>query len=179
MPRWFLPLLCALCLSACSKPDLPNTLVRAGTAEELAATRAELVERFGTSALATYDVAIQELQLAGMDRGLASAADRAAAMRTLVHGKNVREVEILGYQARRARLLAEIKDIAEMLQRDLALREKTAAAGTPQAVIHRVENEQDILAKLRRHLAETEQQLTAFGASVDIAVPGTPSAPRG
>lgn len=165
MLRRLLPLLCALCLSACSQPDLPHTIVRAGTEDELASTRAELVARFGAAPLADYDVALQELQLAGMDRGLASAADRAAAMRTAVNGKSVRAVEILGWQARRTRLLAEIKEFAAMLDHDLALRDKTSATGTPQTVTHRIENEQDILAKLRRLLAETEAKLAAWNAA--------------
>lgn len=150
-------------LSACSKPDLPRSLVRAGSEEELAATRAELVERFGAAPLADYDVALQELQLAGMDK-LRTAADRAAAMRATVHGQTVRAVEILGWQARRARLRAEIADFAAMLERDLALRDKTAATGTSPAVTARIENEQDILAKLRRLLAEAEAKLATWGA---------------
>ncbi|WP_415908359.1 hypothetical protein [Oleiharenicola sp. Vm1] len=154
-----------LAMSSCAKPDLPASVVRAGSEEELAACRAELVERFGADRLAAYDVALQELQLAGMDRGVAAAADRAAAMRAQVNGRTVRAVEILGWQARRTRLQAEIKDFSEMLARDLALREKTAATGTPQAVTHRIENEQDILAKLRRLLAEAEAKLAAWDAT--------------
>lgn len=169
MLRRFVPLLCLaaflLGLSACSKPDLSNSVVRAGSEEELSATRAELAERFGSEALAAYDVAIQELQLAGMDRGVASSSDRAAAMRTQVNGQTIRAVEILGWQARRARLQSEIKEFSGLLEHDLALREKTAATGTPQAVTHRIENEQDILAKLHRLLAEAEAKLAGWGAA--------------
>ncbi|MBI2511418.1 MAG: hypothetical protein HYV96_05530 [Opitutae bacterium] len=161
MSRWLLPLL--LLLSACSKPDLPNTVVRAGSEEELTAFRAELVDRFGLDPLAAYDVAIQELQLAGMDRGVASAADRAAAMHAQVNGQTVRAVEILGWQARRARLQGEIAEFAALLEHDLALREKTAATGAPQAVTHRIENEQDILAKLHRLRTEADAKLAAWG----------------
>lgn len=165
MSRWLLSLLLLLGLSACSKPDLPNAVVRAGSEEELAAFRTELVERFGAEPLAAYDVAIQELQLAGMDRGVASAADRAAAMRAQANGKTVRAVEIIGWQARRNRLQSEIKEFSALLEHDLALREKTAATGTPQAVTHRIENEQDILAKLHRLLAEAEAKLAGWSAA--------------
>lgn len=165
MWRALLTLLLLASLIGCTKPDLANTVIRAGSDEELTASRAELADRFGLPALAAYDVALQELQLAGMDRGVASAADRAAAMRAAVNGKSVRAIEILGWQARRSRLLAEIKDFSGMLERDLALREKTAATGTPPAVTHRIENEQDILAKLRRLLAEADEKLTAWGAA--------------
>lgn len=165
MLRASLVLVCLLGLIGCSRPDWANTVVRAGSEEELTAFRAELIERFGSASLAAYDIALQELQLAGMDRGVASAADRAAAMRATVNGKTVRAVEILGWQARRTRLQSEIQDFAGMLERDLALREKTAAAGTPPAVINRIENEQDILTKLRRLLAEADQKLSAWNAA--------------
>lgn len=165
MRRALLTLLFLASLAGCTKPDLANTIVRAGSDEELTALRAEIADRFGVAALAAYDVALQELQLASMDRGVASAADRAAAMRAAVNGKSVRAVEILGWQARRTRLLAEIEDFSGMLERDLALREKTAATGTPQAVTHRIENEQDILAKLHRLLAAADEKLTAWGAA--------------
>lgn len=165
MIRLFLLALCALSLSGCGKTDLASTIVHAASEEELASGRAELAARFGHDALAAYDVAIQELQLAGMDRGVAAAADRAAAMRATVNGKTVRAVEILGWQARRTRLDGEIKEFATMLERDLALREKTAATGTSQTVIHRIENEQDILAKLRRLRAEADAKLAGWGAA--------------
>lgn len=169
MRRWFAYAALLFFLIGCSKPDLPGSLVRAGSEEELAASRAELERRFSAEALAAYDVAIQELQLAGMDRGLRTTAERAAAMREAVNGKTVRAVEILGWQARRTRLQAEIKDFSEMLQRDLALREKTAATGTPLAVTNRIENEQDILAKLRRLLAETEAKLAGWNSAPPAA----------
>jgi hypothetical protein len=165
MSRWLFSFVLFLGLSACSKPELPDAIVRAESTEALAAFRAELGRRFPAEQLAPFDTALQELQLVHMDRGVASAADRAAAMRATVNGKTVRAAEILGWQARRKRLRAEIADFSGMLERDLALRDKTAASGTPPAVTHRIENEQDILAKLRRLLAEADAQLTTWDAA--------------
>lgn len=164
MLRWFSSLVCVAVLLGCAKPDLPNTLVRAGSEEELAAFRADLVARFGGPPLAVYDTALQELQLAGMDRGLTSAAARAAAMREQVNGQTVRAVEVLGWQARRSRLLTEIKQLTEIRAHQIAVRDRTAATGTPPAVHDRIASAEEVLAKLRRHLAETEQQLGALGA---------------
>lgn len=164
MSRWIFLLVFVLAVLGCAKPELATVRVTAGSAEELATFRAELGQRHLAAELAAFDTALNELQLAGMDRGVASAADRAAAMRESVDGKTVRAVEILGWQARRTRLQAEIKDFAGMLERDLALRERTAATGTPLAVTNRIENEQDILAKLRRLLAEAEEKLSAWSA---------------
>lgn len=158
-------LLLVFSFAGCSRPDLSHSIVRAANEEELAASRAELVAHFGAESLAAYDTAIQELQLAGMDRGLRTTAERAAAMREIVAGKTVRAIEILGWQARRARLQAEIKEFTALLDHDLAIRDRTAATGTPQAVINRIENEQDILAKLRRLLAEADATLAGWATS--------------
>ncbi|MBA4137306.1 MAG: hypothetical protein C0518_08325 [Opitutus sp.] len=163
MLRWSAPLLCLVVLLGCAKPDLPATTVRAGSTEELAAFRADLGQDFSPAQLASIDTALQELQLAGMDRGLASAAARAAAMRETVHGKTVRAVEILGWQARRTRLLSEITQMSATLDADLKTRERLGAA-TALTVTNRIQNVQDILVKLRRLLAETEQQLGAWDA---------------
>lgn len=163
MSRWFFlaPLLLVL---GCTKPNLATTLVQASTAEELAAFRADLAQRFPADQLATLDTALNELQLAGMDQGLNSATERAAAMRSTVNGKSVRAVEILGFEARRTRFLGEIKLLTEMRDRDVALRDKTATTGTPRAVLDRIASAEEVLSKLRRHLEETERQLSALGA---------------
>lgn len=150
-------------LSSCAKPDLPTTIVRATSEEELTTFRAELVERFGAAAIASYDTAVNELQLAGMDRGLASASARAAAMREQINGKTVRAVEILGWQARRTRLLGEIGQLTEIRAQQIAVRDRTAATGTPQVVHDRIRSAEEVIAKLHRFLAETEQQLAAWG----------------
>jgi hypothetical protein len=165
MFRWLL-LLGLVLLGGCAKPELADTPVRAGTAEELTAFRAELGQRFPAEALATFDTAINELQLAGMDRGLETASARAAAMREQVNGRTVRAVQQLGFAARRARFLGEIKLMTELQARDLAIRERTAAAGnTPRAVLDRIASADEVLTKLRRQLAETEQQLAAWDTS--------------
>lgn len=164
--RSSLPLL-ALTLvlfAACARPDLPASVVRAASEEELTLFRVELADRFGAAQLAAYDTALQELQLAGMETHPTAAA-RAAAMRAQVDGRTVREVEILGWQARHHRQLGEIKLFEDMLAHDSALRDKSAATGTPQAVLDRINSETDMIAKLRRLLGETEQQLAAWGAA--------------
>jgi di/tripeptidase len=155
--------LAALALAGCAKTSLPDSPVRAGTAEEFAASRAELVDRFSAPALAPFDTAVQELQLAHMDR-LPSAAERAAAMRAQVHGRTVRAVEILGWQARRARLAAEIASFTPTLEHDLQT-QAARGADTPLTVTNRIQNLQDILAKLRRLDAEAAQQLAAWDAA--------------
>lgn len=160
-----LPFLLGLVLLVgCARPALPDTPVRAGDEPEFAAFRAELGSRFSPTELSAFDTAIQELQLAGMDHGLASAAERAAAMRRQVHGLTVRAAEILGWQARRTRILGEIAQMSATLERDLQTRERQGA-GTSLTVTNRIQNVQDILARLRGDLAEAEQQLGAWGAT--------------
>ena len=170
MIRRFAALLALVVLAACSKPDLPSSVVRAGSEEELAASRAELAERFGAAALASFDVAIQELQLAGMDRGLRTAAERSAAMREAVNGKTVRAVEILGWQARRERLLAECASLEPTLAQDLKT-QAAKGADTPLVVRNRIQNVQDILAKTRRLADEADEKLAAWRKSPQSSGP--------
>ena len=162
MPR-LVAFLLALCLVGCAKTPLADCTVRATTAEELVACRAELVSAHGAPALAAFDTAVQELELAGMDR-LPTAAARATAMRAQVHGRTVRGVEILGWQARRARLAAEIASFTPTLEHDLQT-QATRGADTPLTVSNRIQNLQDILAKLRRLDAEASAQLAAWGTA--------------
>jgi PBP1b-binding outer membrane lipoprotein LpoB len=163
MPRILLVLLALLFLAGCARPDLPETVVRAATAEDLAAFRAELGRDFPAERLADFDTALQELQLAGMDAGLATAADRAAAMRAQVDGRPVRTVEIAGWQARRRRLQAERATFEQTLAADLRTRAERGTA-TPGVVVNRIQNVEDILAKHRGLLAEAERRLADWGA---------------
>jgi hypothetical protein len=161
----FLASIGLLALLGCTRPELPATTVRADSAEALTAFRAELGQRFAAADLATFDTALSELQLAGMDRGLTTADARAAAMRAEVHGKSVRDVERLGYAARRDRFRSEIKLLTEMRDRDAAIRERTAATGTPRAVLDRIASAEGVMAKLERQLADTERQLATWSAA--------------
>jgi hypothetical protein len=138
--------------------------VRAASEEELTAFRAGLGVRFAPEQLQAFDTALQELRLDAMNRNVATAAAREANLRTVVNGQTVRAVEILGWQARRRRLLGEIALLAPQLEHDLQRRAETAASGTPQIVLNRIQNVQDILARLQRDLADTEQRLAGWNA---------------
>ncbi len=150
-----------LAAAGCARPDLPAVPVRADSAEALAAFRAGIGREFPAERLADFDTAIQELQLAGMDAGLATAADRAAAMRAQVHGQTVRAVEIAGWRARRQRLAAEMATFERTLAADLRTRAERGAA-TPSVVTNRIQNVEDILAKHRGLLAEADRRLEAW-----------------
>jgi hypothetical protein len=166
--RTTLALLLAV-LPACARPPaLPDMPVRAASEEELKAFRAGLDARFAPEQLQTFDTALQELRLDAMNRDVATAAAREADLRAVVNGQTVRTVEILGWQARRRRLLGEIALLTPQLEHDLKRRAETAAAGTPQIVLNRIQNIQDILARLQRDLADTEQRLAGWN---------TPAAP--
>ena len=120
--------------------------------------------RFPADRLADFDTAIKELQLDTMER-LATAAEREADMLRVANGKPVHAVTVLGWQARRARFLREIAELDRMLARDLAQKEKTAATGTPDAVLRRIASEREVLEQLHGNLTATEQRLTELTPS--------------
>lgn len=168
MPRRFVLLLLLAVLGGCAKQaPLPDLTVRAASGDDLAAFRAGLGARFAPGELKPFDTALQELRLDAMNRDVAAAADREADMQRTVHGRTVRAVEILGWQARRRRLLGEIAQLTPQLEHDLKRRAETAAAGTPQIVLNRIQNVQDILARLRSDQADAEQRLSGWGAPLD------------
>lgn len=155
------------CLAGCSRPALPETVVRAGSADELAAFRAELGRRFAAAELAAFDTALQELRLEALNKDVSPASARDAYMRELVHGRTVAAAQVRGWQARRARLLGEIAYLEGLRQHDLARREKTPT----DSITARIESAGEVLERLRRDLNATEAQLAAWGAAAEPAQP--------
>ncbi len=168
-PRLVIVLLLAGFVGCAKPPPLPEIAVRAATADDLAGFRADLGNRFAAEQLQPFDTALQELKLDAMNRGVATADARELDMQAVVNGKTVRETLILGWQARRARLLRESAQLAGMLEPDLRLRQQTAARGTPESITTRIQNEQDILGRLQRDLTDAESRLTAWGATPEPA----------
>lgn len=159
LPRLLLALTFAF-LAACTKQaDLPDTVVAAPSPSDFTRFRTDLGNRFPPEQLKDFDTAIQELQLDAMNKDIATAAGREADMLAIAHGKTVHAVTWLGWQARRARFLRETALLTGMLENDLKLQAKTAAAGTPESVLARIESEKGVIAQLQRNLAATERRL--------------------
>lgn len=163
MPVRLAVLLLLACIAGCSKPDLPDTVVRAPTVADLTAFRSDLGTRFPAERLTDFDTALQELKLAAMNQGVDTAAARDEHARAAADGQTVRAVLILGWQARRTRLRAEQELMAGYLAADLKREQETAATGTPLSVRTHLENERAILARLETSLAETDRSLAAWG----------------
>jgi hypothetical protein len=162
LTRWFIVGLMLAVLGGCAKPpDLPETVVAAATPADFTRFRAELGARFPADRLADFDTAIKELQLDAMSR-LPTAAERETDMLRVATGKPVHAVTVLGWQARRARFLREIADLDGMLQRDLQQQARTAATGTPDAVLRRIGSEREVLAQLHQNLAATDARLASL-----------------
>jgi hypothetical protein len=175
MPRRAILVFLLGCLAGCAKPpDLPEITVHASTAGELADFRTELHERFTAEQLQPFDTALKELQLDAMERGVATAAVREQVMLSAVNGKSVHDALVVGWQARRHRLLAQIELIAGLAEQNLKAQQETAATGTPDSVTTHLQNAREILVRLHRDLADTEHQLTEWGASPEPAA--TPKA---
>lgn len=167
MPRRITPILALAAVAAlagCTRKDLPEITVKAATPEEFASFRADLVTEFGAERLKHFDTAVQELKLAAMNRGVAGVAAREAEMCVAINLTTVRQAEISGWKARRQRLLDEIAEITKLLERDARVQVHGTTAASKQAATGRMQTEKDILARLRQDLADTERQLTEWGA---------------
>ncbi len=151
-------------LAACARQaDLPDLTVSASSPEDYARFRADLGTRFTPEQLQDLDTAMQELQLDAMNRDINTAAAREADMLRAANGKTVHAVVLLGWQARKARFLRETADLAKMLEHDQQLQQDTAATGTPATVTTRIASEKEVIAKLQRNLADTENRLEELG----------------
>lgn len=165
------------CLAGCAKPvALPDLVVPGASSEKLAAFRAELGLRFAAVELEPFDTALNELRLDAMNRNVATVAARELDMLAAVNGRTVHAAQIRGWQARRARFLRETTLFADMLAHDLKAQQESTT-GVSQTVTNRIQNSQDILARLGRDLAETDQRLAAWGAPPAPAAPSVGQIP--
>lgn len=159
LSRGFIVSVVLVALGGCAKPpDLPEIVVTAATPSDFTRFRTELAAEFPAARLADFEIAIKELQLDAMQR-FDTAAEREADMLRVAQGKSVHTVTALGWQARRARFLREIAELDGMLKRDLAIQARTAASGTPEAVLRRIGSEREVLDQLHGNLAATEERL--------------------
>jgi len=137
-----------------------NIIVSAASAGEFARFRADLGTRFTPEQLQDFDTAILELQLDAMHRDIATEAGREADMLAVVNRKTFPDAVVLGWRARKARLIPEIPGAIRLVDQDTAEAAKTAATGTPESVTRRLASEKEVLAKLRRDRDDTLRHLT-------------------
>lgn len=165
MARWIVLVVLLAAFAGCSRTTLPESVVRAGSAEEFTASRSDLGDRFAAADLQPFDTAIQELKLEAMNRNVAGVTAREQYMLEAVNGRTVLSALRLGWQARRARLLAEQAELSRLLERDVRLHEKAAESKADEYAT-RVQNEREIIARLQRDVADAERRLAGWGAAV-------------
>ena len=153
-PADFDPLLQAMVEAA--KAEI---IVSAASAAEFARFRADLGTRFTPGQLQDFDTAIQELQLDAIHRGKATAADREADMLAVVNRKTFPDAVLLGWRARRVRILSEFPEARRLIDQDTAEAAKTAATGTPESLTSRLASEKQALDQLRRDRDDTLRRL--------------------
>jgi hypothetical protein len=136
-----------------------EVIVSAASAAEFARFRADLGTRFTAEQLQDFDTAIQELQLDAMNRGKATTADREADMLAVVNRKTFPDAVLLGWRARRVRILREFPEARRLVDQDTAEVAKTAATGTPESITSRLASEKQALDKLRRDRDDTMRRL--------------------
>ena len=150
-------------LAGCTKPlALPDIIVTASSPGDFARFRADLGTRFPAEQLKDFDTATQELQLDAMHRDIPTAAGRETDMLRVTNGQTVHAVTLFGWQARKARFLREIAEIARMIAHDEQQAARTAATGTPETITRRLGSEREVLAKLQANLAATESHLVTL-----------------
>ena len=148
-----------LLLKAIVEATKAEIIVSATSAAEFARFRADLGTRFTAEQLQDFDTAIQELQLDATNKGKATAADREADMLAVVNRKTFPDAVLLGWRARRVRILREFPEARRLIEQDTAEVAKTAATGTPESVTSRLASEKQTLDKLRRDRDDTLRRL--------------------
>ena len=146
-------------LTAMVEAAKAEIIVSAASAAEFARFRADLGARFTPEQLQDFDTAIQELQRDAMNRGKATAADVEADMLAVVNRKTFPDAVLLGWRARRVRILREFPEARRLVDQDTAEAAKTAATGTPEAITSRLASEKQALDKLRRDRDDTMRHL--------------------
>ena len=136
-----------------------EVIVSAVSAAEFARFRADMGTRFTPEQLEEFDIAIQELQLEAMNRGKATSTDREDYMLAAVNRKAFPDAVLLGWRARRVRILSEFPEARRLIDRDTAEAAKTAAAGTPESITSRLAREKQALDQLRRDRDDTLRRL--------------------
>ena len=109
-------------------------------------------------------MAIQELKLDEMNKGVAGVVLREKAMREIANGKPVHEVLVLGWKARHSRLNTELKDMSARYTHDAKLLSRPGSEDSTQYLSNVTKNENDIITRLKNSLEETEQRLAEWGA---------------
>lgn len=148
-----------LLLKAAVEAAKAEIIVSAASPAEFARFRADLGTRFTPEQLQDFDTAVQELQLEAKNRGKATGADREAAMRAAVNQKTFPDAILLGWRARRDRILRELPEARRRVDRDTAEAAKTAATGTPESITNRLASEKRALDQLRRDRDDTLRRL--------------------
>ncbi len=163
--RLFIATMSLCIVSGCSKKDVLEREVRATTTEEFAASRESFAADLSPTGLKDFDTAIQEVKYDAMNKGLASVALREQWMRTTANGKSVQQVLVLGWQARRSRLLTELEDMNERYAHDSKLLTRSGSEDSTQFLRNITRNEEDKINQLKGLLADVDQKLTTWGAA--------------
>jgi hypothetical protein len=163
--RLLLGFFALLSLCGCGAAVLEDLKVEAASVESFQSFRQNLARRYSADQLAPFDTAVQELKLEAMNSGVAGAKTREEKVLQNIHQKRVREVTILGWQARHSRLTAELTDMRSRFERDSKLQEKAQTEDSRKFFSNLLQNERDLIAQLERDLRATEERLREWGAA--------------
>lgn len=165
MPAQFAMVVLLLLSLGCAKKQLRDEVVPSSPSTEFQRFRADLSSRYTPSELQLLDTAIQELKLDAMERGVQGTAAREQDAFRRMGGKSVHEALVLGYTARRSRLLRELTDMEERLEHASKLEQTAVSPDSKQYVSNLLKNERDLIAQIKSNLAATDEQLQEWGAA--------------
>ncbi len=163
-------------LLGCSQKAVLERTVSGGSTELLAEFLEDLRPAWSGEEHALFETALQELKLQAMNAGVSGVQAREDQMRTAINGRTVREVLVLGWQARWLRFTRELEDMTARLERDSALQVK---AKTPESVRffdNLISNERDLIVQMKAGRADAEAKLAAWGADRPPSPEGSPAA---
>lgn len=163
-------------LLGCSRQDVRERTVSAGSAEELAGFLQDVQPAWSGEDHAHLETALQELKLQAMNAGVSGVAAREEGMRAAINGKTVREALVLGWQARWLRFTRELEDMTARLERDSALQVKAKTAESVRFFENLISNERDLIAQMKAGRADAEAKLAAWGAQPPPSPDGVPAA---
>ena len=168
--------LVSLAFSACSKAPPLDRPVSAQSAEDFGNWRRDAEGELTQVERQDLEIALQELKIQVMtSTNLGTSSAREEKVHGLIHQKPLREVLVLGWQARRDRFELERGYLQEKYDHDRGLKTREGDTESARYLENVVRTEGDRIEKLKGDIAVAEGKIRSWGAEPKPFVPPTPT----